>query len=114
MLQQALFVSSGVLVVSLVTRLFGDPDASSAEQSGDLIQMALHWRDVAAQDTDAALRLQHASTAAAYVHAARALTRDDALDRTVGLDVARLARHMDKRVVEARQFLRPEAPVPLK
>ena len=99
--------TAGLLAVSLGTRMVSDPDAHVAEQATELVYRALQSRDLSAQDSDPVLRLQHCVAASTMLTAARMLTRDDELERAVGVDVSRLARSLDRGVREARQILRP-------
>ena len=107
MLVTAAAVTAGLVIVSLATRHTGDADATTTGAAADLVYAALQWRETAVQDTDPALRLQHSAAASAYMQAARMIARDEALEQAVGVSVARLARSMERRVVEARQNLRP-------
>lgn len=106
MLSQAIATTTVLLVVSLVTKLaFESGDASGDSGGGELVRQAVHFRTLATQDADAALRLQHLAMALAYIDAARALHRDETLERSSGRDVARLARHLERQVAEARKAL---------
>lgn len=100
-------MTAGLLAVSLGTRMVNDPEAHVAEQATELVFRALQSRDLSAQDADSVLRLQHCVAASTMLTAARMLTRDDELERSVGVDVSRLARSLDRAVREARQILRP-------
>ena len=73
-----------------------------ADRAAELLWQALHWRDVAAQDGDAALRLQHLAAASATLHAARTLARDADLERASSIDVSRLARTLEEHLRDAR------------
>lgn len=111
LLVHAFGVTAVVVAGALAARAAAaDTHAHLDDAAADLVQRALQWREAAVQDTDPALRLQHAAAAHAYMAAARALARDTTLEQRVGVDVARLARSMERRVGEARQILRPHAP----
>ena len=105
MLSQAVATTTVLLVVSLVTKLAFESGDAPGDGGGELVRQAVHFRTLATQDADAALRLQHLAMALAYVDAARALHRDETLERSSGRDVARLARHLERQVAEARKAL---------
>lgn len=109
MLATAVGVTAVLVAASLLTRVGHDPEEGTLDAAADLVYKATQWRETAVQDTDPTLRLQHAAFAMAYMHAARSIARDAALERRTGMNVARTSRAMDRRVVEARQNLRPDA-----
>lgn len=98
---QAVATTSALVALCVFARLLHD-ERHAESPAHALVQQALHWREVAAQDGDAGLRLQHAATAAALLQAARAVERDGALERASGIDVPKLARGLDADVAEAR------------
>tara|TARA_Y100000813_G_C23848869_1_gene205581 strand:+ start:89 stop:439 length:351 start_codon:yes stop_codon:yes gene_type:complete len=105
MFPQAVATTAALLVFSLVTKvLLETPDASGAHAL-ELLHQAAHWREVAAQDSDPALRLQHAATASTLLNAARTLARDAELERGCGVNVPRLARKLEAAVADARQSI---------
>lgn len=104
---QAVSTTGALFVLSIVTKLLLENRGEASESAHELLRQALHWREVSAQDADDALRLQHASTAAALLQAARTVARDADLERAAGVDVPRLARSLEARVSDARQSLRP-------
>lgn len=106
MLQHALTVTAVLVLVSLFSKLLAD-EHHAGGRTVELLQQALHMRDVATQDADPALRLQHAASAVAFLQAARTMARDADLERESGVDVPRLARSLEARVMEARQSVRP-------
>ena len=97
LLTQALATTSLLLLGSLVTKLLLEGTGTTADAAQELLRQALHWRDVASQDADPTLRLQHAATASTLVKAARTLARDTDLERILGMDVPRLARSWTRR-----------------
>ena len=109
MLAQAASTTAVLLLLSLLTKLLFEAHEGVGSHARELLRQALHWRDVAAQDADGALRLQHAATASALLQAARTLLRDVELERASGVDVPRLARSLETLVAEARQTVRPPA-----
>lgn len=108
LMTRATLATVALAAVSLVARSWTDPDAAVVDAAADLVRRAAQWRDATAQDTDPALRLQHAATALAYIHAARALAHDASLERRTGVSVARLTRSAERAVVRARQSVRPD------
>lgn len=113
MLSHTLYAVSTVValvIASVVTQIHPQSDNALVEAAADLVQRAMQWRETAVQDTDPALRLQHAASALAYMQAARSLARDGSIERRLGIDVARLSRSMERRVQEARQICRPANP----
>lgn len=101
--QIAALVTAALVVGSLVARGAADPDAPRLDAAADLAHRAVQWRATAEEDVDPLARLQHAAAALAYLQSARALARDDALERALGVDVSRLARRMERAVAAARQ-----------
>lgn len=108
---QAVATTTVLIAASLVSKLLLEGNEGPAGYAQELLRQALHWRDVATQDADAALRLQHATAASTLLQAARTITRDADLERATGMDVPRLARSMEAAVADARQILRPHAQV---
>jgi hypothetical protein len=108
---QAAFGTAALFTFSLVSKLLLEtPGEGVSGSAHELLRQAIHWRDVAAQDADDAMRLQHASTAAALLQAARTIARDSDLELVAGVDVPRLARSLQARVTDARQNVQAEAP----
>jgi hypothetical protein len=107
MFAQAVSTTTVLLVVSLLSKLLYEPSHEGASVSHELLRQAVHLRDVALQDADGTLKLQHAAAAAATLQAARTLARDADLERASGLDVSRLARSLDGHVADARRALLP-------
>lgn len=104
MIVQAAATTSALVALCVFARLLHD-ERHAESPAHALVQQALHWREVAAQDGDAALRLQHATTAATLLQAARAVAQDDALERASGMDVPKLARALDADMADARAAL---------
>lgn len=90
---------------ALVSKFAAEPGLGGSSIALELMRACLHWRDLAQQDTDAVLRLQHAATAAAYLQASRRAARDADLERACGLDVARLEEKLEAAVADARELL---------
>lgn len=100
--------TTGLLfAASLISKIVFDPHADASRSAYELLRQALHARDLAAQDADATLRLQHSTQAATLMQAARTLARDVDLERLSGIDVSRLSRSLETRVMEARQICAP-------
>lgn len=106
---QAVATTTVLFVAALLSKLLLEGNETTAGYAQELMRQALHWRDVATQDSDPALRLQHATAASTLLQAARTITRDADLERATGVDVPRLARSLETRVTDARQILRPHA-----
>lgn len=105
MFAQAVSTTTVLLVVSLLSKLLYEPAHEGGIHSHELLRQAVHLRDVALQDADGTLKLQHAAAAAATLQAARTIVRDADLERASGLDVPRLARSLDGLVIDARHAL---------
>lgn len=103
MFAQAVATTSTLFLVSLVTKLLLEGPDAQGEHGRELLRQATHWRDVAGQDADPLLRLQHAAVASALLQAARTVARDADLERASGINVPRLARFLETRVRDARQ-----------
>ena len=106
-LSHAVTVTGLLLAGSLMCKLLGEDADAHHTPAAELFRQALHWREIATQDNDSALRLQHAASASAMLQAARTLLRDADLERATGMDVSRLARTLDAQLAEARQSVRP-------
>ena len=111
MFSQAVATTSALLLFSLTTKLLLETPDLTAAHALELLHQATHWREVAAQDADPALRLQHAATASTLLHAARTFARDAELERGSGVNVSRLARKLEAAVAEARQSVAPPGAV---
>lgn len=103
MLAQAASTTAVLFLASLLCKLCYEGAESSPSSAAELLREALHWRDVAAQDTDPAMRLQHAASAAAMLNAARMVAKDVVLERASQLDVPKLAKTLESDVAEARK-----------
>lgn len=101
----AVTATTVLLIASVASRLLSD---SSHHGNGaqELLRSCLEWRNHSIQDTDTAMRLQHASMAFAYLGAARASCTDVDIERTTGVDVRQLSREIEASVAEAREMLR--------
>lgn len=108
MLTQVMTTTSMLVMVSLLSKLMATSQAASAEQakSYELLRNCIHWRDLAQQDTDLVLRLQHATTAAALLQSSRMLARDIDLERASGMDISNLVKSLDQTVSESRDLLK--------
>jgi hypothetical protein len=110
MLAHAAATTAVLGAASVASKLFETQEVSAASTrraAEELLHQSLHWRDVALQDADPALRLQHAAAAATLLQAARTVACDADLERASGMDVARLARALEANVADARQIVRP-------
>lgn len=105
MLAHAASTTAVLFCVALATKLLTEPQAGGVG-GGELVRQSLHWRDVAAQDADTRLKLQHATYAAALLHAARTVSSDILLEQAVGIDIPRLARKLETKVAEARDAIK--------
>ena len=103
MFAQAVSTTTVLFLVALLSKLLYEPGHETASHAHELLRQAVHLRDVAQQDTEPTLKLQHAAAAAATLQAARTIARDTDLERASGLDVPRLARSLDTLVTEARR-----------
>lgn len=103
MFAQAVSTTTVLFLVSLLSKLLYEPAHEGAVHAHELLRQAVYLRDVAAQDADSTLKLQHAAAAAATLQAARTIARDTDLERASGFDVPRLARSLDALVAEARR-----------
>ena len=105
--QHAVSVVLVFLVLSVLNRIMMDGSLrNNVKHASDLLQRTMHWSEMATQDREAAVRLQHSAMAMAYLDAARSMSRDDELERACGVDVDRLAKTVDDMVTESRRTLR--------
>ena len=106
MILHAVATTGGLILLSCATRIGTDFVTGNTALSRDLLDMALHWMNVANQDADPVLRFQHSAMAIASLAAARRGTRESDLERASSLDVSRLSRDMETQLRNARQALR--------
>lgn len=108
MLTQAMTTTSMLVMASLLSKLVATSQTASADHSKsyELLRSCIHWRDLAQQDTDLVLRLQHAATAAALLQSSRMLARDVDLERASGMDISNLVQSLDQTVSESRDLLK--------
>lgn len=111
MLAHAVCTSGILAVASVVSKAVTDP-SERASGAVELLRQALHWQDVAVQDSDPALRLQHATRAQAMLDAARIVMTDIELERSSGVHVQRTARELDALSSDARQSVTKRAARP--
>ena len=106
MISSVISTTSMLVFASLGSKLLlSQPVSNSASKAYELLRNCLQWKDMAYQDTDIVLRLQHASTAAAFLQAARIMARDAELERASGIDINNLAIGLEKTTTEARDML---------
>ena len=70
-------------------------DEVSRQIGSSLLRSAAQWRDMAVQDQNPLVALQHAVSAQTYARAARAILSDVALERLGHVDVRALVRQVD-------------------
>ena len=98
-------VTAGVLCASVAAKVMETPDATASNISTDLAQQALYWKDIACNDENLVIRLQHYITSATLLQVARSLSSDQELERVSGVDVAKVSRSVDNRIAKTRQIL---------
>lgn len=108
MLTHCLVVTVGLIVVSVLSKVIFDGGVTTEHQSRMLVEQAVHWRDVAKNDVDDIVKLEHYVTASTFLSAARSIANDVVVERASGVDVVRLANELEKGVVASR----PENPKP--
>lgn len=94
-----------LLFVSLLGKLLAQPVASELSKSQELLRLCLHWRDIASQDTNVVLRLQHATMASTFLNAACVLSTNAELERASGMDVGNLAKTLEQMIADTRDLL---------
>ena len=105
MLTESAYTTLLLIIVSFASKLFYQSEFTDQTKCYELIRLSLHWREVCLQDTDAILRLQHASMAVAFLRAARMMCSDSELERACGIDVSRLSRKLDSISEDSRNLL---------
>jgi hypothetical protein len=93
----AIRMTVAVLVVALLMR-FADPRPLSQNDamSKVLVENAIRLYNVAQQDLEPSLRLQHASMAVANIEAVRQLFADNVIEKATGHDVHELTQSLQK------------------
>ena len=105
MFVHALTSTTLLAVLALASTLLAHPTTPRSVDPRELVHTCLQWKDIATQDSTMVLRLQHASMALAYLHAARHLVDDTRLEQQTGIDVQRLTRGIETTMAEARKVL---------
>ena len=107
MITQAIFSTASLGFIAIVSRMLTENSVTDEHGAGmQLMYESLHWRDVALQDTDAIVRLQHSAMALAYLQGARSTTRDIVLERSLGMDINKFSKSVNSLVYEARGMLK--------
>ena len=101
MIAHALTTTSALAVVCILAKLL-EPHTGSYSHGVDLLQLCLHWKEVAEQDQDNIVQFQHLVTAQTFLAAARTTNKDDELERSVGVDVSRLSRELNRSILRSR------------
>lgn len=101
----AVATTTTLAFVSLASKMMSQPMTVERQKAAEMLRNCLHWRDLSTQDTDAVMRLQHASTAATFLQSARLLARDAEIERMSGMDVNRLARALEASIGDSRKLL---------
>lgn len=93
-------------VASVFTKvLVGESVSPERLKSYEMFNNCIHWRDIAYQDTNIVLRMQHAVTALTFLKSARMLSRDSTLEHMFATDVERLSKHLEAVIVDSRIVL---------
>ena len=109
----AIRTTVAVLVVALIMR-FADPRPSRQNDamSKVLVENAIRLHNVAQQDLEPALRLQHAAMAVANIEAVRQLFSDNVIEKATGHDVHELAQSLQKYANDETASYRHATPGP--
>ena len=106
MLTQCAAVTLTLVAVSLAARFIVESSESTLEgHARQLLDRALHWRDVADGERRALLHFQHLVTALTYLHAAREFVADRELERFASVDITKFSTGLERRLLAARQNL---------
>ena len=89
-------ITMGMLTVALLSKWSSVQRYPPRVAKGlkQLVQEAARWSTVSEQDSNALLRVMHATYAMAYVNAARSLAEDNDLQRVTGVHVEELHAHV--------------------
>ena len=98
-------ITLGVLTVALLSKWSSVQRYPPRVAKGmkQLLQEAARWSAVSEQDSNALLRVMHATYAMAYVNAARSLAEDSDLQRVTGVRVEELHAHVQTAQQESIQ-----------
>ena len=102
MLTHCLAVTTGLIVVSILSKVLFENNVTAEQQIRMLVDQSLHWRDVATNDKNPVVKLEHFVTASTFLNAARSIANDVEVERASGIDVARLAQELEREVVACR------------
>lgn len=105
MFTHAIATTTTLAIVCLASKTMTQPLTLDRQKAAELLRNCLHWRDLSVQDTDATLRLQHATTAATFLQSTRILVRDADIERMSGMDVNRLAQALEASIGDSRKLL---------
>lgn len=94
-----------LVAVVLFSKAASAVENPEKRRAKEMMSLCLHWREASRQDMDVVLRLQHAATAAAYLEAAKMLATVTEIEQSVGMDVSKLERSLEKSVKEAKAVL---------
>ena len=110
-LQNAIIVSMALLVLTLLSKVLNDSPQSMNTQAGvELINHALKWRRISAQDSQPFMKIQHLIFAVAYINAARQIAKDSDLEKVSGLDLRKLRKLLDEQTQLAIDSLNLKCP----
>ena len=109
-LWNAIFTTSAIVGMAALSNSMHATSHPSRTQAYDLVTKALHWRDVALQDSTSAWKLTHSAYAIAFLQSARMVADDATLEQLTRTDIARLSKTLDEMAAEARAKLAQSAP----
>ena len=94
--KNAVIVTIILLVLIILSKVLNDPSSASNTQSAvELVQQGLKLKQIAAQDSQLFLKLQHNIMATSYIQAARYICKDTQIEKITGIDLRKL-----KKVIE--------------
>ena len=105
MLKQCSTLLFVLLLVSLVSRMAMEAsDSSHANIARSLIDKAIHWRNVASNES-ALNSYHHLIASLTFLHSAREIMSDSKLEMNCGLDISSLIRDVEQQIARARQII---------
>ena len=108
-IMSAVMATGGLLVISVLSKVLNE-SSSDDELGQELLDRAIEWKQYAEDDTAPLAKLQHAIYSSAYLHAARAASKDSDLERSSGIDLRKLKRSSEQDIKSSLQDIIRKCP----
>jgi len=109
--QNACFITGGLLVLVILSKILNDSPQNSNTQSGvELLNQAIKWRKIAHQDSQPFMKLQHLVFSSAYISAARQIAKESELEKITGADLSKLKKILEHQIQSTTDTLNSKCP----